>query len=247
MRELFISNERKKSMIRGTGIQYIPGHIEPFVDLILNNYLPEEKDHILDLGGGGLRFAIPVAALKRKITVVDLDSTGTEYDLIIQRIKEIGHVETPDVKLIRSFIHIENCNCFDYLERTTLRFSLITAFRLIHFFNEEEVVRFFKLVSRRLVTNGILAVSAFSANNTDDNSINDIYLNSEPVKNSHLYRKFLDNSIALEIRKSQNLGKYFHVFTGEYLKDMGEKVKLKIVKSELISTRIVKGYVFIKE
>lgn len=247
MKDLFISNERKVSTVPGTGIQYIPGHIEPFVDLIIKNYLPEEKNLILDLGGGGLRFAIPVAMSGKKITVVDLDPSGIDLELICRRISEIGEFKLPDINLLRENIQMEMCNCFDYLEKASLSFSMITAFRLIHFFNEQEIVRFFQLVSKRIISGGRVFISAFSMYNSDDNKLNEIYLNSEAVGNNNFCRKFFPNDSALALQNSQNLSGFFHVFTSEYLKEFGQKVNLKMELGNLESTRIVKGYIFIKE
>jgi 2-polyprenyl-3-methyl-5-hydroxy-6-metoxy-1,4-benzoquinol methylase len=247
MKGLFISNERKISNILGTGIQYIPGHIEPFVDLVINNYLPGEKSHILDLGGGGLRFAFPAALLNRKVTVVDLDPSGIDLEVISRKINEVGRFGFYDKNILKENIHVEICNCFDYLEKSRNSFLLITAFRLIHFFTEEEVIHFFQLVSQKLKKKGRLIVSAFSMFNSDDNSLNEIYLNSEPVRNNNLYRKFFKNESALAIKNGQNLGDYFHVFTYDYLKEIGERVNLKLEMGNLASTRVVRGYVFIRE
>ena len=79
---MFIAKHRRFSQQPGCGVQYIPGHIEPFVDLVLKEFLPPEGD-LLDLGGGGLRFALPVALGGRAITVVDLDGGGLDVGEIV--------------------------------------------------------------------------------------------------------------------------------------------------------------------
>jgi cyclopropane fatty-acyl-phospholipid synthase-like methyltransferase len=247
MRDLFISKERKPSKIAGTGIQYIPGHIEPFVDLVIKNYLPPEREEILDLGGGGFVFAIPVAALNRNITVVDMDPSGLDLKLIYQRIGENGHPIIPDYNFLREKIQIEIRNIFDYLRAAKSFYPLITAFRLIHFFDEQEVDLFFHLVSERLNYHGKLILSAFTKYIEDDKVYNEIYLNSEPVKNNDFYRRFSDSNVAADIQKVQNLGSCFHVFSEDYIKGIAEKANLKLIFANLPSTRIVRGYIFEKQ
>jgi len=95
MEDLFISNERKTSKVKGTGIQYIPGYIDPFVDFVIEKWLPVEKNSILDLGGGGFRFAISAAILNKNIIVVDLDPSGLDLELIYRRVNENGQIEIP--------------------------------------------------------------------------------------------------------------------------------------------------------
>jgi len=50
---VFISEHCRRSPKSGHGAQYLPGHVEPFVDLIIDEYLPETGE-LLDLGGAGM-------------------------------------------------------------------------------------------------------------------------------------------------------------------------------------------------
>jgi hypothetical protein len=244
--DTFISAERKVSKIKGTGIQYLPGHVEPLADLIIKEYLPSDAGLILDLGGGGLRFAIPVALQNRKITVVDTDSSGTDLDLIYNKLKKNKKVNLPDINLLRLNINIENEDIFGFLENSKAKYSLITAFRLIHFFNEKETDRFFRLVSFRIKKTGTLVISGFSRFEEDDSTYNEIYCNSEPVSGNYYYRKFLNNISALKIRQEQNLSLYFQIFSEEYLNEIIKKHNFKMIVGGLPSTRIVRGYIFTK-
>jgi hypothetical protein len=240
----FISAERKVSKIKGTGIQYLPGHVEPLTDLIIKEYLPSDEGLILDLGGGGLRFAIPVASQNRKITVVDSDKTGTDIDLIYSKLKKNKKVHLPDINLLRQNIKIENEDIFSFLENSIAKYSLIAAFRLIHFFNEKETDRFFRLVSFRIKKTGTLVLSGFSIFEEDDSTYNEIYCNSEPVSGNEYYRKFFNNISALKIQQEQNLSQYFQMFSEDYINGITRKYNFKMIVGGLPSTRVVRGYIF---
>jgi SAM-dependent methyltransferase len=246
MSNLFISAERKLSIIKNTGIQYIPGHIEPLVDLIIDKYLPGDNGDLLDLGGGGLRFAIPVASLNRKIIVVDLDKTALDIDLIFSKMKENGFADFFDLNLLKKNILTVVDDVFNFIETTKVSYSLITLFRVIHFFNENEVDHLFNLLSKRLRKDGKLVVSAFSQYNDDNTTQNEIFSNSKPFLRNVFYRKFIENNNTEKIQKEQNLGPLVHLFSEDYLKVYGEKHHLKLITGNLPSTRIVRGYIFTK-
>ena len=144
---MFISKERKIAGIKGLGIQYIPGHVEPFIDLIIKDHMPDKGGIILDLGGGGLRFAIPVALTNRKITVVDLDPSGLDIDIIYSKVLANDKEQIPDAEILKKNISVEIISVFDYLKSSKQTYSLITSFRLIHFLSEIEVEFFFTLIS----------------------------------------------------------------------------------------------------
>ncbi len=181
MESIFISRERKLSGIKDTGIQYIPGHLETFVDLIIEKYLPNPEGPVLDLGGGGLRFAIPMASLDKKITVVDLDESSVNIDFIFSRMIENGFSKHIDINILKKNILPIVDDIFQFLEKTRIRYYLITAFRLIHFFNENEVDRFFGVISKRLKKECLLVISAFSKFSERDSEYNEIFTNSEPI------------------------------------------------------------------
>ena len=246
MSDLFISPERKISRIKNTGIQYIPGHTEPLVDLIINNYLPDDNGNILDLGGGGLRFAIPVASLHKKITVVDMDVSSVDIDLVFSRMKKNGLSDYNDISILEKKILIIVDDIFHFLSKTHKNYSLITALRLIHFFNEEETDHFFMLISKRLKKNGKLIISAFSKYNDDNLTNNEIFTYSKPFNRNIYYRKFNKNITTKKIQKEQNLGPLVHLFSDNYIKKYSMKYDLKLLKTNLPSTRIVRGYIFTK-
>jgi len=246
MESIFISRERKLSGIKDTGIQYIPGHLETFVDLIIEKYLPNPEGPVLDLGGGGLRFAIPMASLDKKITVVDLDESSVNIDFIFSRMIENGFSKHIDINILKKNILPIVDDIFQFLEKTRIRYYLITAFRLIHFFNENEVDRFFGVISKRLKKECLLVISAFSKFSERDSEYNEIFTNSEPIDGNVFYRKFFENETAKNIQKQQNLGPFVHLFSEEYLVEYGKRYNFKLIAGNLPSTRIVRGYIFSK-
>jgi hypothetical protein len=244
--KLFIAKERKVTTVDGTGIQYIPGHIEPLVDMVIENNLPV-SGQILDLGGGGLRFAIPVAEKNKKITVVDLDSSGLDINIIYNKMIENNIEDLPDLELITQNIIIKVDNVFNFLKNTNTIFSLITSFRLIHFFSEKDVVELFKLISKKISDHSKLIISAITPFNEDNITYNDIYLNSKPVSKNIYYRKFMTNELANKIQTEQNLGDYIHLFTADYIESYANKFNFKLIESNLPSTKIVRGFIFSNE
>ena len=244
MNDFFISPERKLSGTKNKGIQYIPGHTEPLVDLIVNEYLPDNNEPILDLGGGGLRFAIPVASLNKRITVVDLDESSVNIDQIFSRMRENELTDYNDLNILKKNIEIIVDDVFHFLETTDENYSLITAFRLIHFFNEKEIDKFFGFISDRLRNNGRIIVSGFVQNDSDNITKNEIFNNSRPVGDNLYYRLFNKSNLADKIQKEQNLSPMVHLFSEDYLMEYCNKYKLKLVASNLPSTRIVRGFIF---
>jgi hypothetical protein len=232
MKNLFISKERKVSTLSGTGIQYITGHVEPLIDLVINNYLPE-SGNILDLAGGGLRFGIPVAMSKRKITVVDLDPSGVNIPVIFSKLKKNKYSDLPDLKTLKKYIKVKIDDVIHYLNNSNEKYSLITSFRLIHFFKEDNVSEFFRLISNQLSDDGLLIISAITPFIEDNKTPNELFINSSPVFNNIYYRKFIDSSLSRKIRNEQNLGEFIHFFTKDYLASYLNRYDLEIIKSEL--------------
>lgn len=247
MKSRFISRERRLSGIKNTGVQYIPGHTEPLIDLIIDQYLPKDGGKILDLGGGGLRFAIPVASLNYKVTVVDLDPTGLDLNLIYSRMEENGCLEFPNFRLISKNIKLCVDDVFNFLDVSKVNYSLITAFRLLHFFNINEVDTFFKLLEKRIMNDGKIVISTLSPFEENNETYNEVFENTLSIKDNIFYRKFNRSSGAKKLRKEQNLGHSIHLFTENYLKSIAERNGFKMITGNLPSTRIARGYVLTKK
>jgi hypothetical protein len=243
---MYISPERKVSTVPGTGVQYIPWHNEPFVDFVVDNFLPPTGG-IADLGGGGLRFAMPVALKKRSVTVVDLDEAGLDIENIVKRSNEFGklHIELSE---IIPYITIKNDNIFSFLEKDNETYQLITAFRLMHFFSPTEIDTFFSMVSTKLSPNGTFAFSGVTSyNTTDKETPNDIFINSTACdQDNPLYRKFNESPEAVAIRNSQNLAEYIHLIDKKFIDHLADKYHYIVAAADVPSTKIVAGYVLQK-
>lgn len=243
---MFISKERRISLVKGGGIQYICGHEETFIDFIVKKYLPQ-SGNILDLGGGGLRFAIPVALQGKIITVVDVDKNSMDIFDIVDRINKNGKIFV-NLKRIQDKIRIIKSDIFNYLEATMESYNFISAFRVIHFFKPEEIESFFHLISKKLDKDGIFALSAMTAYNRKNYSeLNEFFLNSSAVcADNKLYRKFNNTLEADDIRKKQNLPKYFHLIDSHFIGSKAAQCGFKVLERDILSTRIVNGYVLKK-
>lgn len=245
---MFISKHRRLTSTSGHGVQYLPGHVEPFVDLIIDEYLPDEGQ-ILDLGGGGLRFALPVAASGRSITVVDLDPTGVDLEMVIERVNA-NEGSTLVAERLASWIDPQVGDGLDFLTTTTQGFALITAFRLIHLFSPRHIEAFFRLAHQALDPDGYLAVSGMTAFNlplSDEPVCNEIYESSEPVNTGQpLYRRFSQDPSALEVRRAHNLAAETHLLDSEFVAGQARDSGFEVVVDAYKSTRIVAGFVLRK-
>lgn len=243
---MYIAKERKMSSIKNTGIQYIPGHDDNFVDLVCQKYLPE-NGRILELGGGGLRFAVPAALRDKDITVVDIDNEALDISKIIRIVNENAKMSVSADSII-SRINVVNEDIFYFLENTREKYSLIVCFRVIHFFSPEQIERFFSLLENTMAENGVLAISAMTKNNfSRKDELNEFFLNTSPVYDKNiLYRRFEDTPEAENIRQSQNLSKNIHFIDEHFIKCKAEKFKYKIIVTNFPSTRIVNGHVLKK-
>jgi hypothetical protein len=243
---MYISPERKVSAIPGTGVQYIPWHDEQFVDFVVENYLPQ-TGRILDLGGGGLRFAIPVALKGKSILVVDLDEAGLNIEDIVRRSNEFGKIHINFADVI-NYITTKVDNILSFLERDDRTYQLITAFRLVHFFSPLVLDIFFSLISLRLDQQGTFAFSGVTPYNVKEkDTLNEIFANSTACDPSNiLYRKFNDSPEATAIKTKQNLPQCIHLINDEFIHSLADKYKLTVVAADIPSTKIVAGYLLKK-
>jgi SAM-dependent methyltransferase len=225
-------------------VQYLPGHVEPFVDLVISEYLPDDGE-ILDLGGGGLRFALPVALLGRRVTVVDVDPIGLDVEMVVQRVNENERSEL-EPEAIASMLEMIEADVLDFLRTIKRQFGLVTAFRVVHFLEVEQILEMARLVNGVLRPDGIFAFSAMTPFNLPEGGeFNEVFVNSEPVSaQSQLHRKFRDDPGAKSVRKDQNLGECVHLVDSEFAAELARRSGFDIVAAGVRSTRIVAGYVF---
>ena len=243
---MYISKHRRFSQACGGGVQYIPGHVEPFVDRVVSDFLPL-SGKVVELGGAGLRFAIPVAAQGRAITVVDLDHTGLDIEQVVRRANAVGD-ESLDAQDLVSRIHTTSGDALEFLRSASADYTLIAAFRLAHFFSPEEMQEFFSLVYSRLIAHGSLAVSAMTPFNLPGGEkYNEIFCATEPCDpETPLYRVFQDTPESISIRESQNLGNRVNLVDSALIHQLAATVGFEVVVDSFKSTRIVAGFVLRK-
>jgi spermidine synthase len=239
----FVSPERKRSSVAGTGIQYIPGHVDPFIDVVLSHYLHPDA-RVLDLGGGGLRFGLPSAALKHPTTVVDLDADALNVTDIIRRVEENGKIAfDPDV--IHRYLTTVCGDVFEYLGGVEESFDVVTAFRLLHFYDPMQVSKFFQSVHRHMRPGSLFIFSGTTLWSLPlKQEKNVIFNNSEPVQSEFpYYRKFADTDEARSIRQSQNLASIIHCFDIPLVQSLAKEHNFEVLMAGFPSTAIVEGYV----
>jgi SAM-dependent methyltransferase len=245
---VFVSEHRRLTSRSGHGVQYLPGHVEPFVDLVLEEYLPD-KGEILDLGGGGLRFALPVAATGRSITVVDLDPTVADLAMIVDRVNA-NDSSSLVAEQLASLIERQVGDGLEYLATTNRSFTLITAFRVIHLFSPRQIEEFFRVTYNALQPDGCLVVSGMTAFNlpiTEELVLNEVFESSEPVDEAQrLYRRFSKDQRASEVRRAHNLAAETHLLDSEFVAHQAHESGFDVVVDSYQSTRIVAGFVLQK-
>jgi hypothetical protein len=222
--------DRKKSKVKGFGIQYLPFHQEGFVDYIIKNF-DKEKNEILEIAGGGLRFSSKIK--KARIIVNDLDVSS------LHAIKKKFN--------LKNKINFLKGDFFTVNKKLKKKFDLIVSFRFIHFFNEKKLNIFFKLASFFLKKNGYLVISSFFYDKRNKNSL-EIINSSKPINLKNPYFRI--------IKKNTKKGKYFidemnlnskiFLVRKNFLNSMAKKYSLRLLDKSYYSTRIVRGYILKK-
>ena len=242
---MFVSPHRRRTSRPGHGIQYLPGHVEPFVDLVLERFVPR-SGRIVDLGGGGLRFALPVALSGRQISVVDLDPLGLDLDVIVDRVNANDESDLSS-RSLADLIEVHVGDGLEFLEQSRQEFALITAFRLVHLFPPELLRSFFGAAYHALEPAGHLVVSAMTAYNLpleDPARFNEVFASSEPVRSVEpLYRRFVQTRAAAEVRRTHNLSGRFHLVDAPFVSGIARAHGFEVVVDSYKSTRIVAGFV----
>jgi 2-polyprenyl-3-methyl-5-hydroxy-6-metoxy-1,4-benzoquinol methylase len=240
---MFIAPHRKACALKGQGIQYIPGHTDSFVDHVVNNYVMSTSN-VLDLGGGGFRFAVPAARIAKSVDVVDNDETSLDIESIINHARKNDN----NFDMNNSFSNIK-CHCSDllyFLSRLHKKYDLITSFRVIHFFSESEINTFISSIKNNLTENGILALSFITPfdNGGCSGKYNEVYLETESLDNkTNTFRKFRNTGAALGIMQCQNLAEQIAVIDPEYFKELCQNFNFECIEGPIQSTRVVEGFI----
>jgi len=245
-----ISKQRKVSNIKGTGLQYLPGHKDKYIDLCTRIITRDKKSKlkILDIGGGGLRFVSSILTLNnvKKIYIVEPDYYALDY----KKIFDIAKMNTREFRLFEKKCVLMVCDINDFLQSIdkNIVFDYICAFRVFHFFSAAQFNKIIRRLVPALKVNGKFFISNISFyDNKAKGKYNILFKNSTPIEGNRNYRKFNTKKFNLlyEIDR-QNLPMKMLFFDLSYLDRNLNKYGLFRQGLEHISTRLVNGYVYIK-
>jgi SAM-dependent methyltransferase len=236
----FISPERRQSGVEGTGIQYVPGHEEPFVDHIVAQYLPA-TGRIVELGGAGFRFALAAALAGRKVTVVDRDGPGLDLPTIVERVNANGKLSL-DLAELAPLIDAREDDALAFLERERGPYDLVCAFRLIMYFAPPQALQLFRLAGAALAPGGVFALSGMTPWAADGTG-NEFHAQSDPIGADPLYRRFRDTDEARRLRRDQNQPRDVYFLDEVRIRELAAAAGLDVVETGLPSTRIMRGHV----
>jgi len=238
----YIGRERKVSNFPGGGIQYIPGHDEPFIDYFISEYVAKQSFSIaLELGGGGFRFALPASQYLQKIIVVDIDKESLDINKIIIKLKSLGNFSDTYVS---SKIETEESDIFLYLSKTSTKFDLVVISRLIHFLDKDQMKHLIKLLEKVIKKDGLVCVSALTLKEKNSDTYNEFYLNSHEV-DSIYYRKMNADEKTQNLLEKQNLPQKIHLFEKEYIQKIFSE-NFILIDGPYWATRTVQGFIFKK-
>ncbi len=237
---MFITPERRQSSVRGTGIQYVPGHEEPFVDHVVARHLPA-SGRILELGGAGFRFALAAALAGRRVTVVDRDASGLALPEIVERVNANGKLRL-SLEAVAPLIDARVDDAAAFLERERGPYALVCAFRLIMYFTPAQAARLFRLVGGALAPGGLFAVSGMTPR-AEDGSFNEFHELTEAIGPDPLYRRFKDTEEARRLRQEQNQPARVLFLDDERVRALADAGGMEVVETGLPSTRIMRGHV----
>ena len=233
---MFITPARRQSGVPGTGIQYVPGHEEPFVDHVVARYLPE-RGRILELGGAGYRFALAAALAGRTVTVVDRDEAGLDLPEIVGRVNANGKL-TLSLAALAPLIDPRVDDALGFVRREQGPYALVCAFRLIMYFTPADAARLFRSVGDALAPGGVFAVSGMTPAGDSE-----FYALTEPIGTDPLYRRFPDTEAARRLRAEQNQPERVYFVDSARIRELAEAGGMEVVETGLPSTRIMRGHV----
>lgn len=247
---ILTDKQRKRSNMKGTGIQYLPGHTDEFVDFCANIIRESKNDkmRILEIGGGGLRFVASILECDKikRIYIVDPDY----YALDHRKIFDLAKLDSNYSRLFKRKCSLFICNITEFLQliSTRMRFDYIISFRVFHFFSLRNFESIATKISNLLRNDGELFISGLSwRDNNLENEENILYANSVPIGGNKNYRK-LDVTLpdVVEEKKRQNLRNRMLFFDCDFLDSIFKKNNLRRVGNEYVSSRVVNGYIYRK-
>ena len=96
---------------------------------------------------------------------------------------------------------------------------------------------------------GVLVISSITPYNNGNLDINnEIFLNTKPVDpNNIYYREFMENTEAVRLRAEQNLASRMHFVDNDLIVALAKQYGFSVVESEIVSTKVVSGFILRKE
>ena len=244
----FISPQRRISEVCGGGVQYIPGHVEPFVDGVIELLrVSGDRAEILEIGGGGLRFATAATAIKvvTTLSVVEPDYASLGPD---QALAGLPDAEAAKERLRAKclFYIMSEERFFARLAREVL-YDVVASFRVFHFLDEAGWERVISQVATHLRPGGLFIFSGLSPVDQDSGEEAPLYRGSLPVGDDPDYRE-LDTASepVAQAMALQNLPGRMRFFPADSTIARLNAVGFSLVYGPMRSTRMVHGFVFRK-
>ncbi|WP_345993669.1 hypothetical protein [Sulfurimonas sp. HSL-1716] len=240
-----VGDQRKVSNLLGTGIQYIPGHIEPYVDECVQEVQKYKPKRILEIGGGGFRFISEVItneAIKEAL-IIEPDYYALDYKKILTKIDQLELIDLMEKK-VNFFIGTDE-KYFE-INNIKMQFDCIAAFRVYHFSTPEKFQNIIQKFSEIMSENALLFLSGMCSLDYLTKEENIFFTNSMPINSEKYYRK-LDqtNEMVRDAITKQNLPENILFLDMEFIeRSIGKN--FKVLKGPIMSTKIVAGYILQK-
>ncbi len=246
-----ISENKRLTKVKGTGVQFLPGYPEKFLDRVrsfIRNV--DKKINILEIGGGGLIYLLSLIDESNigKYIVIEPDITSTNYYDIIKHY----NLNEDLIRCSENKSVIINTSAETFFRDFTLNLNIdvILCFRVAHFFTPYQFNEFITACHRTLKKGGFLIISAIGKTDYEErfgSSTNEFYINSDPIDGAIYYRSFSNNETGRKIIEDQNLKTNMLFFEKEYVENIFNRTGFKIAEGPIEATRIVDAYILRKE
>lgn len=246
-----ISENKRLTKVRGTGVQFLPGYPDRFLQKVRSFINDIDKEiNVVEIGGGGLIYFL---SLIKEINiarylVVEPDITSTDYHQIINHYN-LGE----DIKRgVEQKGIILNASAKSFFSDIALNFNVdvLLCLRVVHFFSPEQFSEFMAQCHRLLNEGGYLIITAIGKTdygNRFGSPVNELYQNSEPIDGQTYYRRFSNNQTGWTIMEDQNLKPDMLYFEHDYVKSVFSQTGFEILEGPLEATRIVDGYLLTRK
>lgn len=246
-----ISENKRISRVRGTGVQFLPGYPDKFIEKVKSSlHNIKDKINVIEIGGGGLIYLLSLIdepAIEKYI-LVEPDTTSTNYYNIIK------HYDLNEdlIRYTESKGVIINTSAETFFRDFNLNFNVnfILCFRVAHFFTPDQFKAFLTDCHKVIKIGGFLIISAVGKTDYEErfgSSTNELYLNSDPINGATYYRSFENKETGLRIIEDQNLKTEMLFFEEDYVKNIFNQAGFKIIEGPIEATRIVNAYILRKE